>query len=128
MNAEIIDAGRDASGGYKVMLAMARVWGTHQCDTNQKIGSEFPLAGDIVSAKTKSLVERTRSIIAISMVCAVGVALTRAFLYSLYVGEFSAVKTVWALVAAPLGWVVVHYFRGSTSNAQENNESATGAS
>ena len=78
-----------------------------------KVGDDFPITTkEIVVAKTKQVTELTRSAIAVTvLVIGVG-ALAVAGLHGLYKDDFQILHTLWAVVAAPLGWIFCYYFRG----------------
>jgi|SwirhisoilCB2_FD_contig_21_26750043_length_733_multi_6_in_0_out_0_1 hypothetical protein len=84
-----------------------------------KIGNDFPVTMEVLKAKTKYIAEWTRSVIALSVVLLGILAL-------LVTAAFSAqlLLQVWAIVAAPLGWIIGYYFRGNSSDDQNNDESA----
>jgi hypothetical protein len=89
-----------------------------------KIGNDFPVTKEVIVAKTKQMTEFTRSTIALSVVLFGVFALIAAAAVGVYKGEFSSLQTLWAVFAAPLGWIVGYYFRGNSTNDQEDNESA----
>jgi hypothetical protein len=39
-------------------------------------------------------------------------------------GDFSVLKTLWAVIGLPLGWIIGHYFRGSNQGDTEDNKSS----
>ena len=85
-----------------------------------KIGDDFPLAKDVIVAKTWRITELTRSAIALSVVTMSILAL----LFGAYRGEFGALQTIWNVVAVPLGGILGYYFRGSGRNGEEDNARA----
>jgi hypothetical protein len=88
-----------------------------------KIGDEFELT-NVVLAKTKHVTELTRSVIALSVVLLGILALLITGALGAYRGDFQALQMLWAVIAAPLGWVIGHYFRGASGNDQKDNTSA----
>jgi hypothetical protein len=89
-----------------------------------KIGNDFPVTKEVIFAETKRMTEFTRSTIALSVVLFGIIALIAAAAVGVYKGEFSALQALWAISAAPLGWIIGYYFRGNSSNGQKDNESA----
>jgi hypothetical protein len=85
-----------------------------------KIGEDLPLS---IAAKTRYVTELTRSAIALSVVVATVLALCVTAAICLYRGDFQILLSLWAVVAAPLGWVIGHYFRGTNTNGQKDNAS-----
>jgi hypothetical protein len=57
------------------------------------------------------------------VVAATIIALLVTGLVGLYRGDFQVVQTFWAVVAAPLGWIIGYYFRGTGSNGKEDHTS-----
>jgi hypothetical protein len=84
-----------------------------------RIGNDFPVR---ISEKTRHVTELTRSAIAIAVLCLSSVALVGAAVVGAFTEQFGPLQTVWAIVAAPLGWILGHYFRGNGTN---DDESAT---
>jgi hypothetical protein len=90
-----------------------------------KIGSDFPVTKEIISAKTNQIIEVTRSTIALCIVVVGALALISTAGFCAYKGEFQYLQTVWAILAAPLGWIIGHYFRGNGPNDKVNDEGST---
>lgn len=91
-----------------------------------KLGDEFPLAAELVAARTRLLRERTRSVIAGAIIGLVAVAIAITAAFCAYNRDFQPLQMLWAVVAGPVGWVIGHYFRGNGSN-EDNYPSATRA-
>jgi hypothetical protein len=91
---------------------------------NPKVGEELPLSADLVSARTEHVREITRSSIAILMVAASLVALALAAGYGTVAGDFRVLQVLWGVVAAPLGWIIGHYFRGGSDAEDDHARSA----
>src|SRR5690348_15143721 len=88
-----------------------------------RIGTDFPITKEMVIAKTLQITELTRSMIALSFVLLGGSALTLVAIFCLYKGEFETLRTLWTVLAAPLGLIFGYYFRGSSPNGKDHNES-----
>jgi hypothetical protein len=88
-----------------------------------RIGDEFHLTGDVIAAKTRHLSEATRSAIALCIVGSSVVALAVAAGVGLLTGDFGALRTVWDIVALPVGAVLTFYFGGNLLHGQKDDES-----
>jgi hypothetical protein len=63
--------------------------------------------------------------IALSIVMLGVIALITAAVFGAYKGgEFNALQSLWAIISAPLGWIIGYYFRGNNANDQKDDESA----
>lgn len=89
-----------------------------------KIGEDFPLAKDVIVAKTGWMTELTRSAIALSIVIVSALALLASAVFGAYRGEFQALQTVWSVVAVPLGCIIGYYFRGNVRTSEDDNPRA----
>lgn len=85
-----------------------------------KVGKEFDLSVSLVERR-KYLVEQTRSLVAVLVLITGVIAILLSGIYSLLVSDFSSLLTTWSVLAAPLGWIVGHYFR-ERNLEDENNE------
>lgn len=88
-----------------------------------KIGEDFELSAALIAAKTRHLTEVTRSAIALALVGVVLLALAATATFCAYRGDFGVLKTLWEVVAAPLGCIIGYYFRGTGTNGKEDNPS-----
>ncbi len=86
-----------------------------------KVGREFPVHD--VKEKTNYLTEVTRSTIAICTVVAGVLSLLVTGAIGAYQGDFGVLKTLWAVIGLPLGWIIGHYFRGSNQRDNEDHKS-----
>lgn len=85
-----------------------------------KIGKEFPLD---FKEERHFFVERTRARIALVVLAACLSALIGAGGYSMYQRDFSYLSVTWSVVAAPIGWIISHYFRESRAGIYVDDES-----
>jgi len=90
-----------------------------------KIGRDFPVNKAVIDAHTNLLREAIRAQIALMLTAALFISLFCAFAISLATWDFGYLKTTWAMVAAPLGGVIVHYFDSKRANDKDNDESST---
>ena len=90
-----------------------------------KVGDPFPLA-EVTRARTRHLVEVTRSCIALGLL-SVGVAALLIEGWGCLVTESChPLQMLWSVIAAPIGGILGYYFRSPTSGnhgEQEHNES-----
>lgn len=88
-----------------------------------KIGEELRLTATVIEAKTRHVTEVTRSVIALAIVIATVVALAVTAVICAYRGDFQFFGTLWAFVAAPLGWIGCYYFKSAGANGKEDDQS-----
>jgi len=79
-----------------------------------KVGEEFAISAAVIAAKTRHLTEVTRSAIALA------IALAATAVFCAYRGDFAVLRTLWEVVAAPLGCIIGYYFRGTATNGKED--------
>jgi hypothetical protein len=85
-----------------------------------KIGEELALSAAVIAAKTRHLTEVTRSAIALGIVVVVLLALAATAAFCIYRGDFELLRSLWAVVAAPLGCIIGYYFRGTGTHGKED--------
>lgn len=88
-----------------------------------RIGRDLPL--EIIEATTRWEIEKTRSKLALFVMIGSLLSLLVAGAIGVYQGNTAYLLTVWSVVAAPIGWVVGHYFRGSSSTNERDNKGST---
>jgi len=88
-----------------------------------KIGKELELSAAVIAAKTRHLTEVTRSAIAVALVGVVLLALAATAVFCAHVGDFGILRTLWEVVAAPLGCIIGYYFQGTGTNGKEDHPS-----
>jgi hypothetical protein len=88
-----------------------------------RIGTEFPISKEIVAATTHQITELTRSTIALAFLSFGGLALALAAIYCIHKEDFQVLLTLWAVLAAPLGAIVYHYFPGRNLDGKNDDES-----
>lgn len=86
-----------------------------------KIGEELEFDAALVAAKTRHLTELTRSTIALAIVGVVLLALAVTAALCAYGGDFGVLRTLWEVVAAPLGCIIGYYFQGTGTNGKEDH-------
>jgi len=89
-----------------------------------RIGTDFPITKEEVIAKTHQIAELTRSMIALAYVLLGGLTLTVVAAFCIYKEDFVVLETLWAVLAAPLGLIVGYYFRGSSPDGKNDNQSS----
>jgi len=90
-----------------------------------KVGKEFPLDAKIIEAQTRNTVEKTRAILATTVLVASVGALAIAGLVVAMTRDMSFLPSVWSVVAMPLGAVIGHYFGKAQSNDKNDDQSST---
>ncbi len=86
------------------------------------IGHEFPVQNaKVIEASRRYLETKTTAWITKVFTVAVLAFLIGAILHGIFVGDFAALKTLWAAIALPLGWVMKHYFERRVRHEQEND-------
>jgi hypothetical protein len=80
-----------------------------------KIGRDFPITKAVIA-------ELTRSTIAVGFMAVATLALAFAAAYGARVGEFGALQAVWGVVAAPFGWILKDYFRGTRDDGEDDDD------
>lgn len=95
-------------------------------DQPKEIGRDFPVEdAAVIEAKRKYLETKTASVLAAFIMLTVVATLFAAFVYGFLYDSFSALHTIWSIVALPAGAVITHYFERRTRHEQENNTSST---
>ncbi|WP_281856141.1 hypothetical protein [Litoreibacter halocynthiae] len=89
-----------------------------------KIGSDFPLEVRVIEANTRHTIEKTRSLIAATVLASSTVALAIVGVASTVSGDYTSLSYIWSVVAMPLGAVMAHYFGKAQTNDKDNHESS----
>jgi ribosomal protein L20 len=115
---------RSASAALQTRSSKRRGLGELWMKFKPKIGNDFPIPKEVILARARWMTEFTRSMIAISVVLLAILALIITAAFGAYYGDFNQLRDLWAIIAAPLGWIIGYYFRGNSRNDEEDNASA----
>jgi hypothetical protein len=63
----------------------------------------------------------TRSAVALALVGIMLLALAATAVFRAYVGDFGVLRTLWEVVAVPLGCIIGYYLQGTGTNGKENH-------
>lgn len=88
----------------------------------KNVGHDFPVQNaEVIEAKRRYLETQTTAEIAKVILVAAALALCGAGLLGVWSGNFSALQTLWAVIALPLGMVMKHYFERRTRHEQKDD-------
>jgi predicted MFS family arabinose efflux permease len=88
----------------------------------REIGDDFPVQNaEVIDASRRYLEAQTTALIAKVILVSALVTIVGASLYGLLTEDFSALQTLWAAIAFPLGAVINHYLERRMRREQEND-------
>lgn len=88
----------------------------------REIGDDFPVQNaEVIEAKRRYLETQTTALIAKVILVSALVTIVGAALYGVLAEDFSALQTLWAAIAFPLGAVINHYLERRMRREQEND-------
>lgn len=88
----------------------------------KNIGHEFPVQNaEVIEAKRRYLETQTTAWIAKAILAVALMSLVGAGLHGVMSENFSALQTLWAVTALPLGAVMKHYFERRARHEQKND-------
>ena len=85
------------------------------------IGRDFPLEVEVIDARTRNFVAKTRAALAATIVLAALLAIAVCAIFAMFNSDFSPLSTTWSIVAMPVGAIIGHYFGKAKSNEKNDD-------
>ena len=86
-----------------------------------RVGREFDISPESLRIKQSFLQERTRTVIALTVLSGSVIALIVAAISGAQSGDYIGLLKVWAVVSVPLTAIIPHYFRGSRPGVESDD-------
>ena len=86
-----------------------------------KVGREFDLSPETFRVRQSFLQERTRTVIALTVLTGCVIALLAAAISGAQNGDYNGLLKVWAVVSVPMTAILAHYFRGSRQGVESDD-------
>jgi hypothetical protein len=86
-----------------------------------KVGCEFDISAESLRLKQSFLQERTRTVIALTVLAGCVIALLAAAISGAQGGDYNGLLKVWAVVSAPITAILTYYFRGTRQGVESDD-------